>query len=35
MTGVKRLVWEDLKKVRARLDEPAPHPETAQATLFE
>ncbi len=37
MTGVKRLVWDDLKKVRARLDEPTSpaSPAASQATLFE
>lgn len=30
--AVKRLVWNDLKAVRARLDEIAAQPETAQAT---
>jgi DNA polymerase len=35
INAVKRLVWEDLKKVRARLDEPAPGPIAEQAPLFE
>jgi uracil-DNA glycosylase family 4 len=35
LTAVKRLVWEDLKAVRIKLDEPAPSLPPAQATLFE
>ena len=37
MTAVKRLVWADLKAVRAKLDEPAEpsQPEPQQAALFE
>jgi DNA polymerase len=35
LTAVKRLVWEDLKAVRARLDQPPPEPAVAQASLFE
>ena len=37
MNGVKRLVWEDLKKVRARLDEPTPTGQVGspQVPLFE
>jgi uracil-DNA glycosylase family 4 len=31
--AVKRLVWEDLKKVRARLDEPAPAPVPFQLVI--
>jgi len=36
MTEVKRLVWSDLKKIRARLDEPKPKtdPEVIQEALF-
>jgi DNA polymerase len=34
LTAVKRLVWEDLKAVRARLDEPVVQP-VAQGSLFE
>ena len=36
MTEVKRLVWSDLKKIRARLDEPKPNvePEVIQEALF-
>lgn len=32
--AVKRMVWNDLKQVRARLDDPPPQPEPEQATLF-
>ncbi len=35
INAVKRLVWNDLKQVRARLDEPAPEPPIEQAGLFE
>jgi hypothetical protein len=36
MTEVKRLVWSDLKKIRARLDEPKPKtdPDVIQEALF-
>lgn len=37
MTEVKKLVWSDLKKVRARLDEPPPappQPDAVQQALF-
>jgi uracil-DNA glycosylase len=36
LTQVKRLVWSDLKKVRARLDEPKPKPppDVIQEALF-
>jgi uracil-DNA glycosylase family 4 len=34
MTAVKRLVWNDLKAVRAKLDDPPPAPEPTQAALF-
>ena len=36
--GVKRMVWSDLKAVRAKLDEPPAQPveaEVRQASLFE
>ncbi len=32
--AVKRLVWDDLKQVRAKLDEPPPEPAFEQASLF-
>jgi uracil-DNA glycosylase len=32
--AVKRMVWNDLKQVRAKLDDPPPQPEPEQATLF-
>lgn len=35
LEAVKRLVWNDLKAVRAKLDEPAPALGDAQAELFE
>ncbi len=35
LTAVKRLVWNDLKAVRSKLDEPLPKPPTEQAVLFE
>ncbi len=38
MNEVKRLVWDDLKKVRARLDEPVAPPaadQPVQHTLFD
>ncbi len=35
INAVKRLVWNDLKQVRAKLDEPPPVPPPEQATLFE
>ncbi len=38
LNATKRLVWDDLKKVRAKLDEPsapAPDPAVAQPSLFE
>jgi DNA polymerase len=38
LTAVKRLVWEDLKAVRTRLDQPAPPPappDIEQVTLFD
>jgi len=35
INAVKRLVWNDLKQVRAKLDEPAPEPAPEQASLFE
>lgn len=37
LTGMKRLVWEDLKKVRARLDEPPPKDDAVaeQGSLFD
>lgn len=35
INAVKRLVWGDLKQVRAKLDEPAPEPAFEQATLFD
>ena len=36
ITAVKRLVWDDLKQVRARLDEPPPRPrsDAVQDALF-
>lgn len=34
INAVKRLVWSDLKAVRAKLDEPAPQPPPEQANLF-
>jgi uracil-DNA glycosylase len=34
INAVKRLVWDDLKQVRAKLDEPAPAPPPEQANLF-
>jgi uracil-DNA glycosylase family 4 len=33
--AVKRLVWNDLKEVRAKLDEPPPQPPPEQETLFD
>jgi len=37
LTQMKRLVWDDLKRVRAKLDEPipAPDPELIQGHLFD
>jgi DNA polymerase len=35
LTAVKRLVWSDLKAVRAKLDEAAPAPPVEQTALFE
>jgi DNA polymerase len=35
LTAVKRLVWNDLKAVRAKLDEPEPLKPVEQAALFE
>jgi uracil-DNA glycosylase len=35
LDAVKRLVWNDLKAVRAKLDEPAPVAPVTQAALFE
>ncbi len=35
INAVKRLVWDDLKQVRAKLDEPPPQPPPEQAALFE
>ncbi len=35
INAVKRLVWDDLKQVRAKLDEPPPEPLPEQASLFE
>lgn len=32
--AVKRMVWNDLKQVRAKLDDPPPQPEPEQSTLF-
>ena len=35
LTAVKRLVWNDLKAVRDKLDEPAPQAPAEQAALFD
>ncbi|HEY9085070.1 MAG TPA: uracil-DNA glycosylase [Candidatus Tyrphobacter sp.] len=35
INAVKRMVWDDLKSVRAKLDEPPPQPPPEQAALFE
>jgi uracil-DNA glycosylase family 4 len=35
LTAVKRLVWNDLKAIRAKLDEPLPEAAVTQAALFE